>query len=200
MRNQFMSHRRGYTFLAAATVIVLAGVAGVIFNPFKAAAGQGPTLAASSFAALSSTTNLVAGVPAAVTKLGPEYTPAAGQVHALSGGAYAWRSGSQTCWATSHSSGCLDPLQQPIDWSVGDADVAGSGAPTQVYGLAVDGVSSVTATLADGSQITATPSSNFYTLSLPTQDGPWDVTSITAAFGAGGRYTTSVAIAKPGQG
>lgn len=186
---------------AQAIILVVAlGVAitlGITANPFGAKAGSGPTLAATSFAALGDSSNIVPGVPDAAKTLGPAYAPAAGTVHSLSSGAYAWKAGNQTCWATSHASGCLDPLAQPIDWSVGDEDVAGSGAPTKVFGLAVDGVGTVTAALSDGTVLSAQPASNFFSMSLPVADGPWDVTSVSATFGTGGSYSTPVHIPKP---
>jgi hypothetical protein len=193
-----LQNRRGQATILV-LVVAAAGIAGVTSHPFGAKAGSGPTLSATSFQALNDPATLVAGVPDATRILGIGYTPAAGQVHAVGDGAYAWTSGSQTCWAIAHFSGCLDPLAQPIDWSVGDADVAGSGAPTQVFGLAVDSVNGVAVTLDDGRQLTAKPVKNFFTISLPAADGPSDVISIEATFGTNGRYTAPVNIAKASQ-
>jgi len=114
--------------------------------------------------------------------------PGAGSVHMLGYGAYAWQTKGGICWTTSYAGGCLPRIDQPITWSIKDLDASGSGSPPIVFGLAVDGVTSVTVRLKDGSAASGTPKANFYKIDLPSGESGDDVVSVHATLVGNGVF------------
>jgi hypothetical protein len=106
--------------------------------------------------------------------LGPDYAPDPGTVpHSLGDGlAIGWRHGNRVCASSEHygewASGCIDPSTQVIDFTISQpgSDAPG-GADPEVFGVAVDGVTTVTVLLADGSGYSAASHQNWYDVHLP---------------------------------
>jgi hypothetical protein len=188
------SHTRGLSILAVAIAAIVVAVGGY---SLRAHANGGPALDLAHLSSFTNPSNVVAGVPAQAKILGSEFAPQAGQVHTLGYGAVGWIADRRPCWATSYSAGCLENLSVPIDVSVGDPDIAGSGAPTAVYGASVDGVDAVTVTLDDGRTFVGQSTGNFYRIELPQDAANWNVKTVSATFGSVGQYSTQLNIPKP---
>jgi hypothetical protein len=163
-------------------MLVLAAVAaGVVASGLAFASRLDRTpLTAATISALSDPATVVRSVPPEVDAMGAQSQPDPGELHQLGYGAYAWRLGDNTCWATKLAGGCLPRLEQPIAWTIKDPDASGSGASALVFGLAVDGVQTVTATLSSGREVSAAPVDNFYVIELPADADPEDVTEVRA--------------------
>jgi hypothetical protein len=162
-------------------LVAFAVVAGVVASGLAFASRLDRTpLTAATISALSDPRTVVAGVPPQVDAMGARYQPEPGGLHQLGNGAFAWRLGDNICWVTKLAGGCLPRLEQPIAWTIKDPDASGSGAPALVFGLAVDGVTTVTATLSDGHEVSAAPVNNFYVIELPLDAAPEDVTEVRA--------------------
>jgi hypothetical protein len=165
----------------ARVLVAFAVAAGVVASGLAVASRLDRTpLTAATISALADPGTVVVGVPPEVDAMGARYQPEPGGLHQLGHGAYAWRLGDNICWVTKLAGGCLPRLEQPIAWTIKDPDASGSGAPALVFGLAVDGVDTVTVTLSNGREVSAAPVDNFYIVELPVDARPEDVTEVRA--------------------
>lgn len=178
---------------------VLAGAAAIVVATASAEKEtyQGPGLVPTNIGALTSSQTRLEAVPARVAGTMGEFSPEAGGVHALGGGAaFAWLKPGRICYSSTRTAGCLryepEPLPKPIDWTVGDPDVVGGGASSRVYGIATDEVRSVTAKLDDGRSVTVRPIGNFYDMELPDGVPPWTSLTLVAELEDGTSYTERV--------
>jgi hypothetical protein len=167
------------TVLCLAAAAVAAGVMGGLARTQAGASPGRWSLDARNISALNDVRTTLANVPGRVRTFGDLQQADAG-VHALGNGAIAWRSHGQICWIANAAGGCVQALKQPIDWTYGDPDFVGSGEPAAVFGLAIDSVARVTVTLKDGTAWSATPTGNFYVVTLPVSAAPEDVQTVTA--------------------
>jgi hypothetical protein len=185
-----------------ALVVVLAG-AGTAAGVMRAGAGASSPLALvpANFAALHAAETLSPDVPSEKQGPGATERPAPGAVHALGRGkAFAWDRDGVVCWSAGITSGCADPspgTEHGIDVTVGDRDLIRQGEPAQVYGLAVDSIVRVTATLQDGTTLTAVPVDNWYQIELPDTAAPWDVTRVSIRGRSGRVLSVDVALHAP---
>jgi hypothetical protein len=140
----------------------------------------------------------ISSPPASVHALGPHYDPAPGTVHRLGGGAVlAWPLNQTICWLAYGAGGCVGNIPHPIDWTIRDPDAPGSGEPTLVFGLAVDGTRSITVTLRNGRRVSASAVDNFYVIRLPNDALPWDVSQISAVLAEGSTFSRDISSPPP---
>ena len=187
---------------AVGAALVLVG-GGAAFGVVRAVAKPPSALALTpgNFTALRAAETARADVPTAVHSPAPGYGPAAGTVHALGRGkAFAWIREGAVCWSSGVAAGCANADatgSRGFDAVISDADEVGRGEPTRVAGLAVDEVVSLTATLEDGSALTAAPHDNWYEITLPGSAAPWDVDSVSARLRSGRTVSLDVTLSAP---
>src|SRR5438034_8427203 len=146
--------------LGIALILVLAGI-GAAAGVMRAGARASSPLALipANFAALNTASTALPGLPAQADGPSSAYGPAPGTVHSLGRGmAFAWVHAGAVCSSADIASGCADPspsTEHGIDITISDPDLIRGGRPAQVAGLAVDSVVHVTATLNDGSTLSA---------------------------------------------
>jgi hypothetical protein len=136
--------------------------------------------------------------------LGSKYEPDAGtRPHALGAGkAIGWKHGNQICVSSNHFgewvSGCIDPSAAAVDWSVSVPNLPNTSP--SIFGVAVDRVTSVTATFADGESYSAPVSQNWYQIDFPASLQESDLTGLDVAFADGTHSHIAIAIptAPPG--
>jgi hypothetical protein len=196
---RFLSRR---WFLAAA-LILLVGGAGAASGVMRAGTKPPSSLALipGNFAALNSSATVRPALPSQAPGPAPGYAPSAGTLHALGhGNAFAWIHNSAVCWTAGIAGGCADPsplTEHGIDITLSDADLSRQGEPAQVSGLAVDDVVRITATLKDGTTLSATPANNWYEITLPTDAATWDVARVTAETSSGRILSQDVRLDAP---
>jgi hypothetical protein len=189
--------RRRITVAVAMGLAALAGVGAIIVATASAEKEiyRGVGLVPGNVAALTSAQTRLAGVPSDVRGRTGDLAPRAGTVHRLGGGAVAWVMAGRICWSRPHGGGCLpylpESIPKPLDWTVGDPDLVGAGAPPRVWGIATDEVMSVTAHLDDGRSVTVEPVGNFYDLELPDVP-PWTKLTLVAELEVGTSYSERV--------
>lgn len=193
-----MRRRTSIALIAVGALITAGALGAVIVNAAPDAHEYGGAgLAPNNIAALTSPATRLASVPPAIAGTLDGLGPDAGAVHTLGGGkAFAWVKPGRICWANARTAGCLayepEPLAKPIDWTVGDPDIVGGGAPVRVYGIATDEVRSVTAQLDDGRSVTVDAVGNFYDLELPEGVPPWSKLTLVAALTDGTSYSERI--------
>lgn len=192
--------------LAAAGCLAIATTLVVAFRPHRARAERtGITLASTArldpahVASLHMTRTAVSGVPDLTRMIGPGATPAAGQAHRIgpAGMTLAWVNQGAICEVQESGGGCVPPIDRPIEVTISDPDVVGKGQPERVVGLAVDGVTNVAATLADGRTLHGAPVDNFYEILLPDDVTPTAAMTVRATMADGSTYTEQVLGAPP---
>jgi hypothetical protein len=204
MRRLKLNTRRRRVAAALGVAVVAVGAAlAIIETRAEATNASRLALDPSNFAALNTPATALRGVPAGA-RIGPGSDPAPGTVHELGrGAALAWVAADRVCWSSGHAAGCAVPLAseaQAIDPVLSDPDAIKQGQPTRVSGLAIDGVTQVTATLKDGSRLSSTPIDNWYQIELPASAAPWDVTRIEAKMSSGETIPFDLpAVPLPGQ-
>jgi hypothetical protein len=177
---------------------VLAGAAAIVVTTASAEKDdyRGPGLVPANITALTSAQTRLDTAPADVWGRTGDLAPQAGTVHRLGGGAVAWVTSGRICWSRTDGGGCLqyvpEPIPKPLDWTVGDPDVVGSGAPPRVWGIATDEVRAVTAKLDDGRSVRVEPAGNFYDLELPDGVPPWTKLTLVAELEDGTSYSERV--------
>jgi hypothetical protein len=196
---RFLSRR---WFLTAALILLVVG-AGAAAGVMRAGAKPPSSLALipGNFAALNSSATVRPALPSQAPGPAPGYAPSAGTLHALGhGNAFAWIHNSAVCWTAGIAGGCADPspsTEHGIDITLSDADLSRQGEPAEVSGLAVDDVVRVTATLKDGTMLSATPTNNWYEITLPSEAATWDVTRVAAQTRSGRTLSQDVNLQAP---
>jgi hypothetical protein len=200
-----MRNGRRYV-IAAAGCLAVAAVLAVVFRPHRAGAERtGATLASAArldpahVAALHTARTAVPGVPDLTRMIGPGATPAAGEAHRIGphGVTLAWVNQGAICEVQISGGGCVPPINRPIEVTISDPDVVGKGQPERVMGLAVDGVTNVATTLADGRTRRAVPIDNFYEILLPDDVTPTVAMTVQATLADGSTYAEQVPAAPP---
>jgi hypothetical protein len=189
MRHVFS--RRRIVWLALVVVLAGAGAAAGVLQA-GARAPSPLALVSANFAALNS---------AETVRRGPTDGATPGRAHALGRGkAFAWEHDGAVCWSAGIASGCADPSpanEHGIDMTVSDPDLIRQGEPARVAGLAVDSIVRVTATLQDGTTLSAVPVDNWYEITLPETSAPWDVTRVSATGRSGRIISVDVSLHAP---
>jgi hypothetical protein len=143
----------------------------------------------------------MATIPASLIA-GPDYAPAVGSVHGLGhGNAFGWIHDGRICWSAGTrslgTSGCVSPNLTGAEVVIREPDTPGSGKPVEVFGLAADGVTTVSVTLANGQSYVANVQRNWYDVTLPVDANPWDVRTVVARDSSGGISTQSFSLSPP---
>lgn len=182
--------RRFRMRLLVGAVVVVAGAvsAAVVFGTRAAATSNGGPamlIVPANVHALNAPAKAIAGEPPEAHGMGAGLDPVPGTVHRLGDGVVAWPAGDRVCYYEKTGGGCILPETRGIDVVISDPDGTRQGKPAQVSGVAVDAVANVTATLKDGSAISAEPVDNWFVIDLPGSAAPWDVTHVSALDTAG---------------
>lgn len=193
--------RRAAAALAVAIVAVASTIAFVETRADATTASRW-ALDPANFVALNTPATALSGLPpAAHVEAG--YDPAPGTVHQLGHGALAWVAAGRVCWSSDNEAGCAVSVPseaQAIDPGVSDPDGIREGQPARLSGLAVNGVTQVTAVLKDGSRLSTAPVENWYEIMLPSSAAPWDVTRIEARLSSAATVAFVLPnVARPGQ-
>lgn len=158
-------------------------------------------LVPANFTALNAAATSAPAVASQLPAPSSAYGPAPGAVHALGHGkAFAWVHDGAVCSQSGIFEGCADPSpsnEHGIDITISDEDFLRQGKPAHVSGLAVDSVAQVTATLKDGSALSATPIDNWYDIALPSAVAPWDVARVAAQTRSGRTISQAVTLHPP---
>jgi hypothetical protein len=179
------------------------GAAGAGIAVLRASAKPPSSLALvpANFAALNSAATAVPSASPASPSPPTEFGPASGALHALGHGkAFAWVHDGAVCSQSGIFEGCADPSpsnEHGIDITISDEDFLRQGKPAHISGLAVDSVTHVTATLEDGSALSATPIDNWYDIVLPSAVAPWDVVRVAAQIRSGRTISQAVTLHPP---
>lgn len=119
-------------------------------------------------------------LPAVVSRFPSDLGPGApSAVRELGNGiAYAWQKGNEgnVCYTDrSGTGGCFKEFFSPVNATIGDDDLIGSGVPASVRGLATDEVVHVAVVLEDGRKISGAVVDNAFEVYLPDDLPPWSV-------------------------
>jgi hypothetical protein len=186
-------------WLIAITMTVVVGTAALT------SAGAGAARSKANVHALVSPQNLAAllaistalqGIPSGVHAPSPMDEPAAGAVHAIGNGkAFAWINAGSICWNAGSPYGvsaCIDASAPVAFDAIVHPDSTNGAQPFHVSGIAVNAVSSVTVTLADGSTLTTKPQANWYDIVLPARADESSVTSVSATLNDGTKFADAI--------
>jgi hypothetical protein len=185
-----------FTAIGVVTLALILAGASIGQAVIARSASHRPVTPASVSAVSSSATALAAS--ADIHGLGANFAPDAGtRGHSLGGGkAIGWKHGSQICVSSDHFgewvSGCIDPSSTAVDWSLSVPNLPNTNP--SIFGVAVDGVTSVTATFGDGASYSAPVSQNWYQIDFPASLRESDLTGLDVAFADGTHSHVPVAL------
>jgi hypothetical protein len=189
--------------VAAVVVAVSSASGATATSGARAQAGRVDAEPTHAISALTAESTALPDVPAGL------HDPSAKRsiIHGLGNGrAFAWRRQNEICWSVARETAftacgawsdevfdvAIDPIIDP--WP---ADPA---RPVRVFGLAVEDVTRVVATLTDGTAVATEPVNNWYEIEFPPSVEPWAIKRIDVRTADGATYFKILPTRRPSLG
>lgn len=169
----------------------------------RAHAGRVDAEPTHAISALTQESTALPGVPAGI------HDPSAKRsiIHELGNGrAFAWRRENEICWSVVRRTAftaCGEWSDEVFDVAIDpiiDPWPADPARPVRVFGLAVDDVTQVVATLADGTAVATEPVNNWYEIEFPPSVEPWAIRRIDVRTADGATYFKVLPARRPSLG